>query len=129
MLVEDNLLPYGKFKCDCCGVSVQAHTYEEVLKYEKKCIDCSIISATGGLKETTTRKSMFKDKKSIYSLDMTNPNNLRRDIKKSKCKSKRVLTTKEKEQRRQAEEDKWQRIRDGYKTAIYPRVHNTSDLD
>lgn len=118
--MEDNLA-YDKYVCKECGKVVLAHTFEDVVKYEKKCADCRVIDVTGGLKSKPPKKVSTNDMEKSYikamSLDADNPTNLRRDISKNKKgKHKKILSPKEKLLIRQRDEEKWNRIRDGWKS-------------
>ncbi len=120
MSIEIDDLTYGKYICNDCGKHVIAHTFEDVVKYEKKCADCRVIDVTGGFKPKHPKKVLGNTNKKPYnpsiSLDVDNPNNLRRDISKNKkSKHKKILSPKEKLLVRQREEEKWERIRMGYK--------------
>lgn len=121
MFVEDDNLVYDKYICNDCGKVVTAHTFEDVVKYEKKCADCRVIDVTGGFKHKHPKKVFTGDRKMSYSpsisLDADNPNNLRRDIgKNKKSKHKKILSPKEKLLARQREEEKWERIRASWKS-------------
>lgn len=102
-------LIYDKYICSDCGKTIIAHTFEDVVKYEKKYADCRVIDITGGFKPKPVKKVLGHSVKKSYSpsisLDADNPNNLRRDISKNKkSKHKKILSPKEKALARYKEE-------------------------
>lgn len=132
MIIEDNLA-YGKYICNDCGEVVVAHTFEDVVKYEKKCADCRVIDITGGFESKPPKKVSTKDMEKSYikamSLDADNPTNLRRDISKNKKgKHKKILSPKEKALMRQRDEEKWDRIRAGWKSFELPNTSKSNDV-
>jgi hypothetical protein len=131
VFVEDNKLVYDKYLCIDCGEPVVAHTVEDVLKNDKKCADCRVIDITGGFKPKPIKKVSTKDVEKSYikamSLDADNPTNLRRDISKNKKgKHKKILSPKEKALARQREEEKWERIRAGWKSFELPNTNKSN---
>lgn len=114
-------LIYDKYICSDCGKTVVAHSVEDIIKNEKKCADCRVIEITGGFKPKHHKKALGNTSKMSHrapmSLDADNPTNLRRDISKNKkSKYKKILSPKEKLLMRQKDEEKWERIRAGYRT-------------
>lgn len=121
MGLDNDDLVYDKYICNDCGKVVTAHTFEDVIKYEKKCADCRVIDVTGGFKHKHSKKVFVNNTKKPYnpsmSLDATNPTNLRRDIKEiKKHKHTKVVSHKQKLISKQREEEKWDRIRAGWKS-------------
>lgn len=96
-------LEANKFVCSVCGKVVKVNTFEDIIKFEKKCADCRLVDVTGGLKEAKPIQS--KPKK-------INPNNVgykslkREDKKKSK---KKLASAKRKEEARIKWDLKWER--------------------
>jgi len=41
----------NKFICSGCGKVVKVNTFEDIVKFKKKCADCRLINVTGGFKE------------------------------------------------------------------------------
>lgn len=61
------------------------------------------------------------------SLDFDNPTNLRRDVSKNKkSKHKKILSPKEKLLIRQKDEEKWERIRAGWKSFELPNTSKSN---
>lgn len=85
----------NKFICSGCSKVVKVNTFEDIVRLEKKCADCSLMDVTGGFKEAKPMKS--KPKAKIASKN-TSYNSLKReDRKKSK---KKPISTKRKEEAR-----------------------------
>lgn len=133
MVIEDDKLVYDKYICNDCGKPVVAHSVEDIIKNEKKCADCRVIEITGGFKPKYPKKVLGHSGNKSYSpsisLDADNPNNLRRDIgKNKKSKHKKILSPKEKLLVRQREEEKWERIRAGWKSFELPNTSKSNDV-
>ena len=114
-------LIYNKYICKCCGKTSIATSTEDIVKYDKKCTKCFIISIVGEenyvIDKNIHRNDNTKPHVPRMILDLDNPTNLRRDIgKNKKSKYKKILSPKEKSLVRQREEEKWERIRAGYRT-------------
>lgn len=113
-------LVYSKYICRCCGKTSIANSIEDIIKYDKKCTECFIISIVGEenyiIDKKVNRNDNTKPHVPRMSLDFDNPTNLRRDVSKNKkSKYKKILSPKEKLLMRQKDEEKWERIRAGYK--------------
>lgn len=94
----------NKFICSSCGKVVKVNTFEDIVRFEKKCADCRLVDVTGGLKEVKPIKSKSKTK--IASKNV-NYNSLKReDRRKSK---KKPVSTKRKEEDRVKWDLKWER--------------------
>lgn len=118
-------LTYEKFLCNCCGKSVKASTYDDVIKADKLCTNCATESITGGLKRIKDKdKVNFK----IRKTDINNGNfgygypkqkqgllGLRRED--AKHRQKKPLSEAQKQSIRAADDAKWERIRYAYKVS------------
>lgn len=56
-------LEANKFICSCCSKVVKVNTFEDIVKFEKKCADCRLVDVTGGLKEAGYKSLKREDKK------------------------------------------------------------------
>lgn len=118
-------LAYDKFLCNCCGKSVKANTYDDVIKADKLCTNCATESITGGLKRIKDKDKVdFK----IRKTDINNGNfgygypkqkhgllGLRRED--AKHRQKKPLSEAQKQSIRAADDAKWERIRYAYKVS------------
>ena len=74
----------NKFICNGCCKVVKVNTFEDIVKFEKKCADCRLIDVTGGFKEDKPTKS--KPKTKIAPKNVSYDFFRREDRKKSKKK-------------------------------------------
>lgn len=75
----------NKFICSGCGKVVKVNTFEDIVKFEKKCADCRLINVTGGFKEVKPTQS--KPKPISNSKHSSFDSLKREDKKKTKKKS------------------------------------------
>lgn len=95
-------LEANKFICNGCGKVVKVNTFEDIVKFEKKCADCRLINVTGGFKEAKAIKSRPKTKIAPKNV---NYDSLKRENKKKS--KKKPISTKKKEEARIKWDLKW----------------------
>ena len=95
-------LEANKFICNGCGKVVKVNTFEDIVKFEKKCADCRLIDVTGGVKEVKPKTSKFKP---ILNSKHSSFDSLKREDKK-KVK-KKSASAQQKEESRKKWELKW----------------------
>ena len=82
----------SKFICSGCGKVVKVNTFEDIVKFEKKCADCRIVSVTGGFKEVEPIQSKPKP---IFNSKHSSFDSLKREDKKKNKKT--PMSSKQKE--------------------------------
>ena len=97
-------LEASKFVCNGCGKVIKVNTFEDIIKFEKKCADCRLIDVTGGVKEVKPKTS--KSKPILNSKHSSFDSLKREDKKKNK---KKPMSSKQKENNRIKWELKWDR--------------------
>lgn len=124
--IKPEELIFHKYYCKDCGKEVAAHSVDDIIEKGKLCADCIVIDVTGGLQERP-KKHIEKNKYIKCNKNLPEITSLKREKKKKTDKNKKPISYQEREAHRAAEDAKWERIREGYRTVEFR--HNHSGLD